>query len=93
MIRRLNVSSDDFIRTSDENAIFRRRKIVAADSRKGDIYKKAYEGLYCVGCEAFITAKDLTDGKCANHLKEPEKIREENYFSAFPGTRKKSAGG
>ena len=81
MIRRLNVSSDDFIRTSDEKRHFpAAQKLWRRIAGKGDIYKKAYEGLYCVGCEAFITAKDLTDGKCANHLKEPEKIREENYF-------------
>jgi len=45
-----------------------------------DIYKKKYKGLYCAGCEAFITQKDLVDGKCPAHLKEPEPIEEENYF-------------
>lgn len=46
----------------------------------GDIYKKSYTGLYCVGCESFKTEKELVDGKCPDHLKEPEKITEENYF-------------
>ncbi|MFH1088554.1 MAG: class I tRNA ligase family protein [Patescibacteria group bacterium] len=77
----LNVSNDDFIRTSDQErhwpgaqALW--RKLVAA----GDIYKSTYTGLYCVGCEAFITAKDLVDGKCPYHQKEPDKIEEDNYF-------------
>src|SRR4030042_346004 len=47
---------------------------------KGDIYKKEYQGLYCSGCEAFITKKDLKHGKCVIHQKEPEAIEEENYF-------------
>jgi len=47
----------------------------------GDIYKKAYEGLYCVGCESFKIESDLTpDGLCPDHLKKPEIIKEENYF-------------
>lgn len=46
----------------------------------GDIYKKSYTGLYCVGCESFKTEKELVDGKCPDHLKEPEKVTEENYF-------------
>ncbi|MBI5147653.1 MAG: methionine--tRNA ligase [Parcubacteria group bacterium] len=78
---RLNISNDDFIRTSDEKRHFpAAQKLWRRIAEKGDIFKKEYEGLYCVGCEAFITAKDLTDGKCATHEKEPEKIKEENYF-------------
>lgn len=46
----------------------------------GDIYKKSYKGLYCVGCEQFYLPKDLVDGKCPNHLKEPNVVEEENYF-------------
>ncbi|HEC33064.1 MAG TPA: methionine--tRNA ligase [Candidatus Kaiserbacteria bacterium] len=47
----------------------------------GDIYKKKYKGLYCVGCEKYLTEKDLEDGKCPLHPnKEPEVIEEENYF-------------
>lgn len=45
-----------------------------------DIYKKIYGGFYCVGCEDFYTKKDLVDGKCPEHLKEPEWVEEENYF-------------
>lgn len=46
----------------------------------GDIYKKSYKGLYCVGCEQFYLPKDLINGKCPNHLKEPDIVEEENYF-------------
>lgn len=47
---------------------------------RGDIYKKSYTGLYCVGCESFKTEKELIDGLCPDHQKAPEKITEENYF-------------
>lgn len=46
----------------------------------GDIYKKTYEGLYCVGCELFYTEDELIDGKCPEHFVVPELIKEENYF-------------
>lgn len=46
----------------------------------GDIYKKEYEGLYCVGCEAFYTPDELIDGKCPEHLTVPESVKETNYF-------------
>ncbi len=77
----LNLSWDDFIRTSDEvrhwpNAIEIWNKLVAA----GDIYQKTYHGLYCVGHEAFVTEKDLVDGKCRDHGNTPEVIEEENWF-------------
>jgi methionyl-tRNA synthetase len=47
---------------------------------KGDIYKAKYEGYYCVGCEYYKTEKDLVDGKCPLHNKEPVWLSEENYF-------------
>ncbi|MBS3131329.1 methionine--tRNA ligase [Candidatus Woesearchaeota archaeon] len=78
----LNLSNDDFIRTSDQkrhwpSAIKLWNKLKDA----GDLYKKSYEGLYCVGCEKFITEKDLNpEGNCPNHNKPPKKIKEENYF-------------
>lgn len=46
----------------------------------GDIYKKRYTGLYCVGCESFKTSKDLTDGLCPDHLTAPIDFEQENYF-------------
>jgi methionyl-tRNA synthetase len=46
----------------------------------GDLYKKKYQGFYCVGCEAFVMERELTDGKCQIHQKEPEKVDQENWF-------------
>lgn len=81
LTKKLNISNDDFIRTSDKERHWKGvEKIWNACLKSGDIYKKTYTGLYCVGCEAFLTEKDLIDGKCPEHLKQPEKISEENYF-------------
>jgi methionyl-tRNA synthetase len=77
----LNLSNDDFIRTGDQARHFPGaqklwKQLVAA----GDIYKDKYIGLYCVGCEAYVTEKDLIEGCCPIHKSEPERIKEENYF-------------
>ena len=48
--------------------------------KSGDIYKKKYRGLYCIGCEAFYTEKDLENGLCPEHKTKPEIVEEENYF-------------
>src|SRR3989344_4901515 len=81
LIEKLSITNDDFIRTSDKEmhwpgAIKLWQEIAAS----GDIYKGTYKGLYCVGCEAFITEKELVNGKCPLHDTEPEHIEEENYF-------------
>ena len=76
----LNISYDGFIRTTDKKHILNAQKIWGLLEKNGDIYKKKYQGLYCVGCEAFKTEKDLVNGKCPDHQKEPEIIEEENYF-------------
>jgi methionyl-tRNA synthetase len=77
----LNLSFDDFIRTSAEprhgDGV---RKLWQACDRSGDIYKRAYRGLYCVGCEQFYAEDELVDGLCSDHLIRPEIIEEENYF-------------
>lgn len=75
-----NISNDDFIRTTEERHIKAAQKFWLSAQENGDIYKKSYTGLYCVGCERFITEKDLVEGKCPDHLKEPETVTEENYF-------------
>jgi methionyl-tRNA synthetase len=77
----LNLSWDDFIRTTDQKRHWPEvaqlwKKLVES----GDIYKKKYRGFYCVGHEAFVTEKDLVDGKCKDHQTKPEVIEEENYF-------------
>ena len=46
----------------------------------GDIYFSEYEGQYCFGCERFYTDRELVDGKCPDHEKAPEVIKESNYF-------------
>ncbi|MCH8067105.1 MAG: methionine--tRNA ligase [Nanoarchaeota archaeon] len=82
LYKKLNISNDYFIRTSDKKihypgAIKLWKELVKA----GDIYKKNYKGLYCTGCESFKTGKDLENGKCADHpTREIEVIEEENYF-------------
>ncbi|MFH1462668.1 MAG: methionine--tRNA ligase [bacterium] len=77
----LNLSNDDFIRTTDQKRHWPTvQKIWLKLQKNSDIYKKKYKGLYCVGCEAFVKEKDLVDGKCLNHQKEPELVEEENWF-------------
>lgn len=77
----LNLSNDEFIRTTDRERHWPAVKRVWKKLKEnGHIYKKKYKGLYCSGCEAFITKKDLKNGKCIVHQKKPEVIEEENYF-------------
>ncbi len=77
----LNLSYDNFIRTTSEKHIKAAQEFWTLCNNKGDIYKKIYRGLYCVGCEKFITEKDLMDGKCSIHPNlTPEIVEEENYF-------------
>ena len=81
LLNTLNVSNNDFIRTTDKNKHWTAaQKLWQKLAEAGDIYKSEYEGYYCVGCEAYLTEKDLVNGECPNHKKPPEKIREENYF-------------
>lgn len=81
LIAALNISNDFFIRTSDSVHHWPgAKKMWQALEEAGDIYKGTYKGLYCVGCEAFITEKELVDGKCPLHDAPPEQIEEENYF-------------
>ncbi|TSC91200.1 MAG: methionyl-tRNA synthetase [Parcubacteria group bacterium Licking1014_17] len=76
----LDISNDDFIRTTEERHIAGAQKLWNACDKAGDIYKKKYEGLYCVGCESFYTEKDLVNGLCPEHQTKPEVVKEENYF-------------
>lgn len=71
---------DQFVRTTDP---FHERFVQDCLSRvhaNGDIYFSRYGGLYCTGCERFLTEKELVDGKCPDHLTAPTLIEEENYF-------------
>jgi methionyl-tRNA synthetase len=79
--KRLDISFDDFIRTTEP----RHKAGVTALAQRiyetGDIYEGVYEGWYCVGCEAFKQEKDLVDGKCPLHpATMPQWIREKNFF-------------
>ncbi len=76
----LDVANDDFIRTTEERHKTVVRAVLQTVYDKGDIYYDEYEGLYCVGCERFMTDKELVDGLCSDHRRAPEKRREGNYF-------------
>ena len=77
----LNLSNDDFIRTSVEaRHIAGAQKIWEAMVAAGDVYTKSYSGLYCVGCEQFYTQDELVEGRCPEHGTVPELVEEENAF-------------
>jgi methionyl-tRNA synthetase len=79
--RGLDVSYDDFIRTTDRRRHFPAvRALAQACLDNGDIYEGFYEGHYCVGCEEFKPEKDLVDGLCPIHKTKPEWIKEKNWF-------------
>ena len=77
----LELSFDDFIRTSADPrhrpAVERLWRACAA---RGDLYRRAYEGDYCVGCEQFCAAGELDGGRCPEHGTVPERVAEENWF-------------
>ena len=77
---RLEISFDDFIRTSEPRHKAGVTEIAKRIHEAGDIYEGVYEGWYCVGCEAFKQEKDLVDGNCPIHLTNPQWIREKNHF-------------
>lgn len=80
----LNLSFDDFIRTTDKKRHFPAvQKVWRLLKKAGALKKKAYRGLYCVGCEAFLTPKELVGGKCPLHRTKPEVVEEENWFFLF----------
>ena len=82
VLQKLNVKYDYYQRGSSRETHFTgSQKLWNLCFDNGDIYKKNYKGLYCVGCEAFYTQEELThDGECPEHLKKPELVEEENYF-------------
>jgi methionyl-tRNA synthetase len=77
----LNISNDDFIRTTEP----RHKKAAQAlwMACKKDIYKKPYEGWYCLGCETFYTELDAPDHVCPVHKTNLEHTKAENYFFAL----------
>ncbi|UCE23663.1 MAG: methionine--tRNA ligase [Candidatus Zixiibacteriota bacterium] len=84
--KNLSIEYDDFIRTTSERhkeavlKILDAMRTAKTGAGKDVVYSDYYEGLYCTGCEKFITEKDLVDGVCPDHNKPPEKLKEKNYF-------------
>lgn len=77
----LNIQYDRFIRTTDPDHYQVVETLWRKMAAKGDIYKERYQGLYCSGCEKFVTERDLNDqGECPNHQRKPDIVEEENYF-------------
>ena len=76
----MEISNDDFIRTTEDRHIKRVQEIFKKMYDKGDIYKDVYEGLYCTPCESFWTESQLVDGKCPDCGRPVEKAKEEAYF-------------
>lgn len=78
--KRLDISYDKFIRTTDEYHEKTVAKIFTKLYEKGDIYKSEYEGWYCTPCESFWTKSQLVDGKCPDCGRDVELMKEESYF-------------
>jgi methionyl-tRNA synthetase len=76
----LDISFDDFIRTTEPRHKAGVQELVRRMTAAGDIFEGYYEGWYCESCEAFKQEKDLVDGLCPIHRTKPEWIREKNYF-------------
>ncbi|MBS3135875.1 methionine--tRNA ligase [Candidatus Woesearchaeota archaeon] len=82
LFARLKISYDNFLRTSDKEIHYpAAQELWNKLVKSGDIYKRKYSGLYCTGCEAFKTEKELENGRCPNHsTRKIETVEEENYF-------------
>ncbi len=77
---KMEISYDDFIRTTDERHIKVVQKVFERFLAQGDIYKGTYEGWYCVPCETYFTETQLVDGKCPDCGREVIRMKEEAYF-------------
>jgi len=76
----MDISYDQFIRTTDKYHEEIVQKIFTKLYEKGDIYKSEYEGWYCTPCESFWTESQLVDGKCPDCGRQVERVKEEGYF-------------
>ena len=76
----MEISYDDFIRTTEPRHVKRVQQIFMQLYEKGDIYKGEYEGMYCTPCESFWTESQLVDGKCPDCGRPVQKAKEEAYF-------------
>src|SRR3989344_500592 len=80
LCNRLSISYSRFIRTTEKEHIKKSQELFKKAYDNGDIYKGRYSGLYCEGCEAFKTEKDLVGGRCPEHDKPLKQLSEETYF-------------
>lgn len=78
--KELDISNDDFIRTTEDRHKVIVQKIFQRLLEQDDIYLGEYEGWYCVDCESFFTERQVTDGKCLDCGRSINKIREKSYF-------------
>ena len=78
--KKLNITHDDFIRTTETRHKTVVQKILQDLYDRGEIYRAEYDGWYCTPCERFFTEKDLQDGCCPECHRAVEQIREANYF-------------
>lgn len=78
--KRLNISNDDFIRTTQKRHEKVVQEVFKRIYEKGDIYKGEYKGLYCTPCESFWLERQLVDGKCPDCGREVKEVAEEAYF-------------
>ena len=81
--RLLDLSFDDFIRTTQPRHRRAVQELFARVQAAGDIYKGKYSGYYCESCEAFYLERDLVDGKCPTHKRDVRWLEEENWFFAL----------
>jgi len=88
--KKLNISNNDFIRTTEKRHISGAKKFWEKIVKNLEMRK--FSGNYCIGCENFLTEKDLIEGKCSIHFSKPEKISEENYFFKLSNFSKKILG-
>ncbi len=78
---KLGISADIFMRTSDKQMHWETvQKLWEKLQKAGVLEKRTYTGLYCSGCERFVTKKDLVEGKCPDHGVAPQEVKEENWF-------------
>ncbi|XOU93890.1 MAG: methionine--tRNA ligase [Candidatus Kerfeldbacteria bacterium] len=78
--QKLNITNDIFMRTTDPKHQESVNKFLEKLEKVDALYQGDYEGLYCNGCEDFLTEKELVDGKCPDHNKKPEVVKEKNWF-------------
>lgn len=80
LLKKLDIIHDRFVRTTEPAHVKVAQAIFKKLHDKGDIYKGSYEGLYCIGCEAYYTEKDAVEGSCPLHKRKLETFSEEAYF-------------